>query len=1168
MARITSKPIVTTPQLIGNPPPAREGKIHVVQKGETLWSIAEQKLGEGTRWKELATLNPQIEDPTRIWPGDKVLVEATDEPIPAPPDATITPTIAPSTTAAPAAVVGPTVTPTKPLTDQEIEAQTGLGKSNVVADPELPAEQKQEKGKGVLGFMRKQLDKHNIPLDQKFKTELGETEVTAGVKKGKLSGDGIKQAEVFVAMKRMCGGVEVKPDGSMKIVDNKIEEVKAACAVVAKNADGNVTYGADGNVKFTGGKFADANFNADFKAVLENTEITTAGKVHFNAEGFDSARLRNVVKQTFGDRATSLTTVTSETEVVFDDSGLDLRKVGARMSRQMGDVELTTSALYDGAFHGGVGRTFGNDAIAGDGMISVKGFDGDSIKKVQLDVGVGSTAEEGASYDASGMLAISSELVEAGAEGTLDLEKATIRLDGSIKLGETDGAKDGRYFVDTVRARDGAVEVYIPTGTVNFTRGKSLAREDRLKLSVPEVQKAALAERSDELSLALRHGKVEPLREGIAGLTIERTASTELGNTLKAGFSKQLGVDALVGAGVSAEFGRSLKETDVVSMSIHYSEQDPQIAEVRVSKLDVEQMARSFALKVGPSINKELITQALGEHLKDGSPLVQKLSGKAAPAVIKQLEKFVKQARLSLSSSSASRQMGYEEMRFSGFDLRDPSDLAAFEGLVVSGDPELALQGNKLSFERVRTEEQKTNDLVLELLSKKYAVNHTSWGTQNAQTYHLGDGSTVEIRGTAAGVSQEKEGWFQDHRFDARAMVVSRNGQNISSLTSIRYHADDDRVTVGDSRRVQRAADAMGLDIVDRETGETRSFIGIGKNYGKGKIDMSLVLTSEGNRAVITREPRDAQLSTMQAASQIRGTTVPPSEFFDDALPTSFQAVALATRADLDTSDLIHLPDTFDQEFPDASRVQVAELAKHWELATSEKGLKKAMKELRNQNRNKRTEPWAADFFSHMDDAQLKELIKQTAASRMLVEHRLLEQDPFADDIGGEDFGEDSAQDIAHDYKRLTGRKLSDDAWIVQQGLRTRDLYERPALARARGGGSELTIEQSERLVADTFREVAEEYLPGSSFLGLGGSSDDEEALALYAGLVRGLSPEEAMVSVSIDAKRLKFSALSDSSDAELVDKLKQERTVEAAMQEALGEVGHKTPAPLIEAPD
>lgn len=55
------------------PAPASAAAFHMVEPGQSLWSIAAQKLGNGERFREILQLNPQLQgDPDRILPGQRL----------------------------------------------------------------------------------------------------------------------------------------------------------------------------------------------------------------------------------------------------------------------------------------------------------------------------------------------------------------------------------------------------------------------------------------------------------------------------------------------------------------------------------------------------------------------------------------------------------------------------------------------------------------------------------------------------------------------------------------------------------------------------------------------------------------------------------------------------------------------------------------------------------------------------------------------------------------------------------------------------------------------------------------------------------------------------------------------------------------------------------------
>lgn len=55
----------------GAPRPTADGGTYTVREGDTLWAIAAAQLGDGTRWKEISTLN-RLRRPDDLTPGQKI----------------------------------------------------------------------------------------------------------------------------------------------------------------------------------------------------------------------------------------------------------------------------------------------------------------------------------------------------------------------------------------------------------------------------------------------------------------------------------------------------------------------------------------------------------------------------------------------------------------------------------------------------------------------------------------------------------------------------------------------------------------------------------------------------------------------------------------------------------------------------------------------------------------------------------------------------------------------------------------------------------------------------------------------------------------------------------------------------------------------------------------
>ena len=63
---------VAPPSILAQP----SSPVHsiTIRRGDTLWKLAQQTLGRGSRWLELLTANPSILNPTRLEPGTTILI--------------------------------------------------------------------------------------------------------------------------------------------------------------------------------------------------------------------------------------------------------------------------------------------------------------------------------------------------------------------------------------------------------------------------------------------------------------------------------------------------------------------------------------------------------------------------------------------------------------------------------------------------------------------------------------------------------------------------------------------------------------------------------------------------------------------------------------------------------------------------------------------------------------------------------------------------------------------------------------------------------------------------------------------------------------------------------------------------------------------------------------
>lgn len=56
-----------------SPPPSPSGTTYVIKQGDTLWALAQKHFGDGTRWREIASVNG-IMDPTTLQIGQEIII--------------------------------------------------------------------------------------------------------------------------------------------------------------------------------------------------------------------------------------------------------------------------------------------------------------------------------------------------------------------------------------------------------------------------------------------------------------------------------------------------------------------------------------------------------------------------------------------------------------------------------------------------------------------------------------------------------------------------------------------------------------------------------------------------------------------------------------------------------------------------------------------------------------------------------------------------------------------------------------------------------------------------------------------------------------------------------------------------------------------------------------
>lgn len=123
----------TTPALgaIGYDSQGRPGRVHIVRRGDTLWDISDAYLGTPWVWPSIWRDNSQVENPHRIYPGDRIWITPNEmRKISAEEAAILLSNLPPGTPAEPAAAAE--VFPTTPATTESQAAPAANEQRTVI----------------------------------------------------------------------------------------------------------------------------------------------------------------------------------------------------------------------------------------------------------------------------------------------------------------------------------------------------------------------------------------------------------------------------------------------------------------------------------------------------------------------------------------------------------------------------------------------------------------------------------------------------------------------------------------------------------------------------------------------------------------------------------------------------------------------------------------------------------------------------------------------------------------------------------------------------------------------------------------------------------------------------------------------------------------------------
>lgn len=798
-------------------------------------------------------------------------------------------------------------------------------------------------------------------------------------------------------------------------------------------------------------------------------------------------------------------------------------------------------------------------------------------------------------------------------------------LPNQIDTSKLDHLGKGRHSFDVLHGKGAHGNVWLPVAympagaSASVSAGASYSDLDRYTLSVPDADSKGQAVLEDEAAgyiTALRKGDADQLTKGIAGLTIQNISTAETAKNLGAKLSAAYDyMPGYLSAGIVASFGRNTSDKDVVARKIEYHQDNPQMADVTIWKIDTEQMVNKFAIEaslmnLNPAV-RDQIADALNDYLLRGVGLEQ-YAEKIADVPFNKLKSYADKVKLGMSFQQASTEYGFESLLFKDFNLNRATDAKAFVNLVTNFDPVLATKNGHLieTVTRHRSESKSTFDATA-FGYQLFFTDNKDWAAGQTQTIsqtepydtadEKGDIITVqervELAALEAGATQDKIGLTEGHAFNADTFVTFKT---VYKLVDGKTALGEDNKPIIISRELtdsamrvwNRGTDSMfrqpeadrivnatpaSFRVVDKFEGDGDWLLEwpLGKNFKEVQIDLSALINLKGNASILRSEPEMVERNVIMNACKTLGTTLPPSEVemaFDLPAPVRDLKIPVSLNAaQAGNGELANLAKIFRSVWsPDMKpnkmhKVRDEIIQKVRDAAGSAEGVWVSDVDGKGTSENVKISNEALIWFESINDHNLggkefNEILYRSTATALMMEYRAL-VDQFGTNQPTDQDDSEKLRDVTSSYyfltKRFDGqpRNLEADMWVMDQGHKARAIFELPEVkaARARLATGDVLKPEEAKDITELFRKVAKQYRPSKTVIN---TQDDVSALSFWTTLLGLAGSDEsgrpnAVAMFHVNGPNYRYTATSHGADPDQIREAIKAKTAEAAMQQA-----------------